>query len=149
MTSSRLSPMALLGVGYMGGSLALAARRAGVCEEVVGYDADPGASAVARRRGIADRMAGSAAEAVAGAPVRVLGGLAVAVAGAVEPDAVVLDIGSVKGPVVAAIEATPLGGRYVGCHPLAGTEAAGAAAADETLYAGKPCFVCPGPRGRP
>jgi prephenate dehydrogenase len=61
----------------------------------------------------------------------------------------VIDIGSVKQSVVAGIEATALAGRFVGCHPLAGTEATGAAAADDTLYRGKPCFICPGPQAEP
>ena len=39
-----------------------------------------------------------------------------------------------------------MAGRFVGCHPLAGTEATGPAAADAALYRGKPCFVCPGPK---
>jgi prephenate dehydrogenase len=144
--------LALLGVGYMGGSLALAARRAGVATEVVGYDPDPAVGKLAVERAIVDRMAATPAEAVRGArlvvlaaPVRSLAPLARAIAGDVRADALVIDIGSVKGPVVAALEATALAGRFVGCHPLAGTEATGPAAADEALYRGKPCFVCPGP----
>jgi prephenate dehydrogenase len=149
---ARFSPLALLGVGYMGGSLALAARRAGLAAEVVGYDPDQPGGKLAQERGIVDRMADSAAEAVRGArlvvlaaPVRSLAPLAQAIEADVRPDALVIDIGSVKGAVVAALEGTTLAGRFVGCHPLAGTEATGAAAADEALYRGKPCFVCPGP----
>lgn len=137
----------------MGGSLALAARRAGLAATVVGYDPSPEAGAVALRRGIVDRMAASPDEAVAGArvvvlaaPVRGLAPLARSIEAAVAPDAVVIDIGSVKAPVIAAIEATALAGRFVGCHPLAGTEASGPQSADQDLYAQKPCFVCPGPR---
>jgi cyclohexadieny/prephenate dehydrogenase len=152
-TSETWSPMAVLGVGYMGGSLALAVRRAQPGTRVVGYEVDGEAAAVARRRGIVDELAARASEAVRGArlvvlsgPVRSLGPLAAAVADEVPPDALVIDIGSVKAPVVAAVEATALAGRFVGCHPLAGTEASGPGAADETLYQGKPCFLCPGPR---
>jgi cyclohexadieny/prephenate dehydrogenase len=151
--STEWSPMALLGLGYMGGSLALGARKAGLVSRVVGYDVDPRAAAVACQRGIADVTTTRPEEAVAGAalvvlagPVRSLGPLAAAVAGAVAPGALVIDIGSVKAEVLAAIEATPLANRFVGCHPLAGTEASGPAAADESLYAGRACFVCPGPR---
>ena len=81
---------------------------------------------------------------VLAAPVRSLVPLARAIAADVAPDALVIDIGSVKGPVIAGVEATALAGRFVGCHPLAGTEASGPGAADATLYAGKPCFICPG-----
>jgi prephenate dehydrogenase len=148
--------LAVLGTGYMGGSLALALRRAGQARRVVGYDPDPAAAPAALSRGIADEMAATPAAAVAGAsvvvlaaPVRSLAGLAAAIADHVGPTALVIDIGSVKAPVVEQIAATPLADRFVGCHPLAGTEATGPAAADEELYRGKPCFVCPGPRTNP
>jgi prephenate dehydrogenase len=154
--SLQFSPLALLGVGYMGGSLALAARRAGLATEVVGYDPDQAAGKLAQERGIVTRMAGSAAEAVRGArlivlaaPVRSLAPLARAIEAEVRPDALIIDIGSVKAPVVTALEATTLAGRFVGCHPLAGTEATGPAAADEALYRGRPCFLCPGPGTEP
>jgi cyclohexadieny/prephenate dehydrogenase len=156
MSGESWSPMAVLGVGYMGGSLALGARRAGLATHVVGYDPDGDAAAIARERGIVDEMAAVPGDAVRGArlvvlagPVRSLGPLAAAVAEEVHADALVIDIGSVKAPVVAAIDATPLHGRFVGCHPLAGTEASGAASADPVLYSGKPCFLCPGPGTRP
>ena len=148
--------MALLGLGYMGGSLALAARRAGLAAEVRGYDPDAAAGAIAKQRGIVDQVFPTAAQAVAGARLVVLAGpvgslvpLATDIAAATLPEALVLDIGSVKAPVVAGIEATLLAGRFVGCHPLAGTEASGAAAADAELYRGKPCFICPGPAASP
>jgi prephenate dehydrogenase len=81
-------------------------------------------------------------------PVRSLVPLAQIIAPQVAPGALVIDIGSVKGPVIAGVEATALAGRFVGCHPLAGTEASGPGAADGSLYAGKPCFLCPGPASR-
>jgi prephenate dehydrogenase len=156
MDDSRpFSPVALLGMGYMGGSLALAAREAGLVDRVVGFDRDPEAGRVARARGIVDEVSGAAEAAVAGAalvilatPVASLGALATQIAPAVRPDALVIDIGSVKAPVVQAIERTPLAGRYVGCHPIAGLEVSGAAHAHAGLYEGKPCYVCPGPRAQ-
>lgn len=153
---SAFSPLALLGVGYMGGSLALALRAAGLSNSVVGFDPNPEAGAQALARRIVDRMAASASEAVRGArlivlaaPVRSLWPLAQAIAGEVSRDALIVDIGSVKGAVVAAIEASALGPQFVGCHPLAGTEATGPAAADATLYRNKPCFVCPSAKTDP
>jgi prephenate dehydrogenase len=148
--------LALLGVGYMGGSLALAARQAGLVSRVIGFDPDPAAGEMALSRGIVDQMATGPAQAAAGAavivlaaPVRSLAVLARAIAAEVGPGALVLDIGSVKASVVEQIEQTALAGRFVGCHPLAGTEATGPVAADAGLYRGKPCFVCPGPRTTP
>jgi cyclohexadieny/prephenate dehydrogenase len=152
-TEPTFSPLALLGAGYIGGSVALAARRAGLAARVVGYDQDPAAVAVARQRGIIDEAAATPEQAVAGAalvvlaaPVGSLGPLAARIAGAVSPSALVIDVGSVKGAVVAAVETAMPTGRFVGCHPMAGNERSGPAAADEDLFRGRTCFVCPGPR---
>jgi prephenate dehydrogenase len=64
--------LSLLGVGYIGGSVALAARAAGRAARVVGYDPDPRAAETARARGIIDQAAASPEEAVAGAGLVVL-----------------------------------------------------------------------------
>ncbi|HEY0707211.1 MAG TPA: prephenate dehydrogenase, partial [Polyangia bacterium] len=76
-------------------------------------------------------------------PVRSLLPLAEAIAGHVAPTALIIDLGSVKAPLVEAVARGALAKRFVGCHPLAGTEVTGPGAADANLYAGKPCFVCP------
>jgi cyclohexadieny/prephenate dehydrogenase len=145
--------LALLGVGYIGGSLALAARAAALAGRVVGYDPDPAALALARQRGIIDEEAASpegavpdAALVVLAAPVASLGELARRIAPQVPAEALVIDVGSVKAPVVTAVEAALPGGRFVGCHPMAGTERSGPAAADEGLFRDRVCFLCPGPR---
>jgi prephenate dehydrogenase len=144
--------LAILGVGYIGGSLALAARAAQMARRVVGYDPDPAALAQGRERGILDQAADSPEAAVQGAalvvlaaPVASLGALARRIAPQVLPQALVIDVGSVQAPVVAAVEAALPGGRFVGCHPLAGTERSGPGAADESLFRDRVCFVCPGP----
>jgi prephenate dehydrogenase len=105
---------------------------------------------------VLDAFAGSAAQAVADASLVVLAGpvgsivpTARAIADALSPGALVLDLGSVKAAIVDETEAALPHGRFVGCHPLAGTEATGVAAADAELYRGKPCFVCPGRRTQP
>jgi prephenate dehydrogenase len=145
--------LALLGVGYIGGSVGLAARAARRAARVVGYDPDPAAGVLARERGVIDDAAPSAEAAVEGAavvvlaaPVASLGELARRIAPRISPDALVIDVGSVKAPVVRAVEAALPGGRFVGCHPLAGTERSGPGAADGTLFRDRVCFLCPGPR---
>jgi cyclohexadieny/prephenate dehydrogenase len=155
-TEPSFSPLALLGAGYIGGSVALAARRAGVAARVVGYDQDPEAVAVARERGIIDEVASTPEQAVAGAglvvlaaPVGSLGALARRIAPAVPAGALVIDVGSVKGAVVAAVEAAMPSGQFVGCHPIAGNERSGPAAADGSLFRDRVCFVCPGGRAAP
>jgi prephenate dehydrogenase len=152
-SASSPGALALLGAGYIGGSVVLAARAAQLARRVVGYDPDPAATAVARARGIVDEVAASPEAAVAGAalvvlaaPVASLGELARRIAGCVSRQALVIDVGSVKTGVVADIEAALPWGRFVGCHPLAGTERSGPAAADEALFRDRICFLCPGPR---
>ncbi|MDZ4697978.1 MAG: prephenate dehydrogenase/arogenate dehydrogenase family protein [Deltaproteobacteria bacterium] len=144
--------VALLGIGYMGGSLALALRASGLAKTVVGYDKDPGAATLALERGIIQLAASSPAEAVRSAdlvilaaPVRALEGLAKTIAGSLTPGALLLDIGSVKGPVADAVRRAVGESHFVPCHPLAGAEKSGVGAAVADLYHGRPCVLCPFP----
>jgi prephenate dehydrogenase len=150
-TEAARGTLALLGVGYIGGSVALAARAARRAGRVVGYDPDPAALALARERGVIDGEAATPEAAVEGAavvvlaaPVASLGELARRIAARVPARALVIDVGSVKAPVVAAVEAALPGGRFVGCHPLAGTERSGPGASEEGLFRDRVCFLCPG-----
>ncbi len=137
--------LAVLGVGLIGGSVALAAReRLGA--EVHGWDPDARALAGAVRRDALDRAAGSLAEAVDGAEVVVVaapvGALPEAVGAALDaagPDAVVTDVGSTKRAVVAAHEDP----RFVGGHPLAGAETAGVEHARADLFEGATWYLTP------
>ncbi len=147
--------MALIGVGYIGGSAALAARRAGGVGRVVGYDPEPRALQVGQERAVIDEAAPSPEAAVReasfvllAAPVRSLGRSAARIASAVRPEATVVDVGSVKQTVMAEAQAALPGGQFVGCHPLAGAEHVGVAAADAAIYPGRVCFVCPSPLSR-
>ena len=144
------SRLALIGVGYIGGSAAMAARRAGLVGSVTGYDVDAQAGPLARARGVVDDMAESAEEAAAGAslvllaaPVQSLAGLAGRIARRLAPTATVIDVGSVKQQVVLEADVALPGGRFVGCHPMAGAEHAGVGAADPGIFAGRVCFLCP------
>jgi prephenate dehydrogenase len=65
-----------------------------------------------------------------------------------EPAATVIDVGSVKHPVVVAADSVLPGGQFVGCHPMAGAEHVGVGAADPAIFAGRECFLCPGERTR-
>ena len=147
--------LALLGVGYIGGSAALAARRAGIVGEVVGYDRLAAAAQAATRLGVIDRSVASAEAAVAGAslvllaaPVRAMDALLRAIAPALDAAATVIDVGSVKAGIAAAAEAALPDGRFIGCHPMAGAEFSGAEAAVPDIFAGRVCFVCPGKRAQ-
>lgn len=144
----------MLGLGQMGGSLALAGRAAGMWSEVVGFGRRPESLERARARGICDRVTTSATDAVAGAdvvvlstPLRSVPAVVDAVAGAIGRHALVIDVGSVKGTAARDIEARlPPEIAFVACHPLAGTERFGPDAASADLYRGRRCIICPTPR---
>ncbi len=100
-------------------------------------------------RGFAHEGHTDFARAVAGAdlivlctPVGAMHALAEIAAHAASADCVVTDVGSVKGRLVRALEAV-LGGRYVGAHPMAGSEKHGMEAAREDLYDGAVCIITP------
>jgi prephenate dehydrogenase len=149
-----LGPLAVIGVGQIGGSIALAARAAGAVTSVVGFGRNADTLRRAVERGIADRAAASAAEAardaavvVLATPVRSLGALAQEIAPVLRDDALVIDAGSVKAAAVRAVEAHIA--TFVGCHPLAGTERFGPDAAAPELFHGRVCIVCPTVRTAP
>lgn len=137
--------LAVLGVGLIGGSIALAGReRLGA--SVSGYDARGDALKAAVARGALDRACTSVAEAVAEAevvfvavPVGRLPELVGAALAAAPEDCVVTDVGSTKRAVVAAHD-NP---RFVGGHPLAGAENAGVEHARPDLFEGAAWYLTP------
>ena len=143
--------LTVAGVGLVGGSLALAAREAGLAGEVVGFGRGEANLRVARERGVVDRVTRDPAEAVAGADAIVLAapvGACAALAKAFRPHAhagaILTDVGSVKGELVLALEAEWAGaGPVVGAHPIAGSEASGAGAARADLFRGRRCILTP------
>jgi prephenate dehydrogenase len=146
---------AVIGCGLIGGSLALALRRAGRIGPVVGFD--PRAGARAKERGIVDEVAPSAGEAVRGAelvllavPVRATASVCEAMAPSLSPNALVMDVGSTKQEVLEAIERfLPHPERFVAAHPIAGTERSGPDAADAELFVGRWCLLSPTAHTRP
>ncbi len=135
--------MAVVGVGLIGGSLALAARKAGLVETVVGVDADPGHRDMALATGMVDRVTGDltadpprADLVVLAVPVAEIVSLLPVVARHVRDGCLVTDVGSVKGPILAAGDAVFADGRFVAGHPIAGQERSGPAAARPDLFEG-------------
>ncbi len=133
--------LAVVGLGLIGGSVALAARASGADVEIVGSDPDPEAGRRALERNAINRHAADAADAVRGAdlvllaaPVDVIPAICSALAGAIEPDTIVTDVGSAKRAVVTAGEAA-FGPSFIGGHPMAGSERHGFDAADDALFA--------------
>ncbi len=150
MNEVRVSTVALIGVGLMGGSLGLAAReRAGVAE-VRAYSRTRETLDLALERGAVTTACGSLEEAVAGAdlvfvctPVRLLVEHVKAAFAAAPRHAVISDVGSTKGPLMRAL-APAEQRRCIGGHPLCGSETAGVANARASLYQGATYFVTPG-----
>lgn len=148
--------MAVVGVGLIGGSLALATKQAGAVQTVVGVGRSEASRAVAQARGLTDRVTEDLASGVRGAdlvvlavPVREILRLLPEVARLADPGCVVTDVGSVKGPILAAGDAAFPDGRFVASHPIAGKEQAGPAAARAELFRGANWILTPGPHTRP
>jgi prephenate dehydrogenase len=136
-----LARITVIGTGLIGGSLGLALRAADE-GPVVGYDIDPSVLRGAIDRGAIDEARADVAAAVAdaelvvlAAPVHLIAEACARLADAVPDTAVVTDVGSTKDRVVAAGESA-FGERFVGGHPMAGSERHGIEAADEALFDG-------------
>ncbi len=150
--------LGLIGCGLMGGSFALALKQAGLVKRVVGYSKSPTTTQRARAMGVIDVEAPSALLAVSGADIVLL---AVPVAATedtfkamrhlLEPDTLVMDVGSTKGNVVEAARRVlrdRMGG-FVPAHPIAGKEHAGVDHAEATLYQGRQVILTPLPETAP
>jgi prephenate dehydrogenase len=152
MSNQILVPkLAIVGVGLIGGSLALALKAAGVVGEVVGIGRSLANLEKALELGVVDGITQDPAEGVADAdlvflatPVLTLTEMASRVLPHMKPGAVLTDGGSVKGSVARAIEPlVPKGVHFVPGHPIAGTEKSGAEAAFATLYHRRRCILTP------
>ncbi len=139
---------AIVGVGHVGGSLGMALRRAGY--SVVGVDVHEPTITRAIERGAIDR-GGSALSLLEGAGVVLVAtpldrvvDVARECAAHLSRDGLLVDVGSVKAPVVASLEASlPPGTLYVGGHPMFGNEGQGIDAADEALVENAPFVITP------
>ncbi|HLW71979.1 MAG TPA: prephenate dehydrogenase/arogenate dehydrogenase family protein [Candidatus Binataceae bacterium] len=149
--------LTLCGVGLIGGSLALIARKQGLVERIVGLGRTQRNLDVAMERGLIDFATRDPLEAAQGGdlvmlatPVMTFPETLAAMVPHLPAEAVVTDVGSVKSWVVRELE--PLLGpqmAFVGVHPVAGKETTGAAAADETLYRDRRVIVTPSARSTP
>jgi prephenate dehydrogenase len=140
-----VSSVAIVGTGLIGASVGLAARRSGI-EDVRGWDPDPAHLATAAERGavaaVPDLGAALAGAdlAVVAAPVTALPAQVRAVLDASAPSVTVTDVGSTKGGVCAAATGV---GRFVGGHPICGSEARGPEWATAELFEGATWFLTP------
>jgi prephenate dehydrogenase len=143
--------VAVIGVGLIGGSFALALKEAKACGHVIGAGRNAANLRLARERGVIDSIAADAVAAAHGAdlvfvaaPVAQFPRIFHDIAAVLGPRALITDGGSTKRDVVAA--ATALGrkiAQFVPAHPIAGAEKSGAGAASADLYRGKRVVLTP------
>ena len=144
--------LAIIGCGLMGGSFALALKRAGLVKRVVGYSKSPSTTERARQMGVIDVEAPSALLAVSGAdivliavPVAATEATFKAIKHLVTPQMLIMDVGSTKRDVIDAGRRALREqiGSFVPAHPIAGREVSGVEHADADLYHGKQVILTP------
>ena len=150
--------LVIFGIGLIGGSAALALRKAGAVARIVGIDRDTGALDEALRLGVIDASASDLADAVTDSDIVLLAvpgaqmeRIMAAIAPHLAPHTIVTDAGSTKSDVTAAARAS-LGehfSRFVPGHPIAGTEKSGVTAAHAALFQGCNTILTPLPETSP
>jgi cyclohexadieny/prephenate dehydrogenase len=143
--------LALVGFGLIGSSIARAARRLNLAGAIVAVDADAAVLARVRALGLADEATSDPAQGAGGAdhvilcvPIGAYEAVTKAMRDALKPGAIVSDVGSVKGAVVAQVQPhLPPGVHFVPAHPVAGTEHSGPDSGFATLFHNRWCILTP------
>lgn len=147
-----LRKLTIVGVGLLGGSLGLAVRERGLADHVCGVVRRTEAIAECEGLGVVDGATANLALGVRDAdlvvlccPLGQMEGLLRQMLPFLSPDAIVTDVGSVKGPVLRQLEplALSVGARFIGGHPMAGSERTGPGAARANLFQGSVCVLTP------
>lgn len=148
MFDLKQSTVAIIGLGLMGGSLALALR--GHCQRILGIDPDPVTRDLALRQNIVDRAEADPANLLPQADLIILAAPVPVILDLLEnlPDftpnpAVVLDLGSTKTEIVARMSKLPERFEPIGGHPICGKERLGLSNAERTLYYAQPFVLTP------
>lgn len=152
MTALRINKLVIIGVGLIGGSFALALKKAKVAKHVVGVGRTKKNLQAALKLGVIDEVSIDVAQTVRdadlvliGTPVGQMAGVMKAIAPHLGEKTIVTDGGSTKQDVIACAR-KHLGkhfARFVPAHPMAGTENSGAAAAFSELYRGRKVILVP------
>ena len=150
--------LGVIGCGLMGGSFALALKRAGLVKQVVGYSKSPSTTDLAKRMGVIDVAAESALLAVSGSdlvliavPVSATEATFGAIRHGVKDGMLLMDVGSTKRDVVDTARRMLRDhvGSFVPAHPIAGSEQSGVAHADANLYNNRQVILTPLPQTQP
>lgn len=137
----------IIGVGLIGGSLAIALREKGLVEKVIGVESNPAHAAKALELGLVDEVKNieegiqDADLVVLAIPVDAVEQLLPRVLDKVDRQ-VVMDVGSIKGGIMEVIKDHPRKRRFVPTHPMWGTEYSGPEAAVTGAFAGKATVIC-------
>jgi len=140
---------AIVGIGLLGGSVALALKAEGMCEKIVGVGRSRASIEIGLKMGAIDEAVdelpdGEADLVVVCTPVGSVAGIIDELESSLDDECVITDVGSTKGEIVRAIERLPrAGSRFVGSHPLAGSEKKGVQHASADLFRGATVFVTP------
>ena len=142
----------IVGVGLLGGSLGLALRQRRLARQVVGYVRRPESVTACLGRRVVDFATQDLKEAVTGSdlvvlatPIAQMRTIAEQMQSAIAPNALVTDVGSVKGIVIQELEPIALaaGAHFVGSHPMAGSEQMGVEASRGDLFENAICAITP------
>ncbi len=139
--------VAIVGVGLIGGSLALAIKKKKLANEIIGVSRHEKTLFLAKKKGVIDKGAldiSAVSEAdlvILSAPVEAILKLAPLLAKVVRPDCIVCDVGSTKQEIVSKLDA--LFSYYVGAHPLAGSEKRGVSYSNPDIFKGSLCILTP------
>ena len=147
--------VAIVGLGLMGGSLALALRERDTCREVIGVVRREEAVREALERGAVHRattdpaVVKEADMVILATPVRAILDLIPALSPHLRQGAILMDLGSTKAEIVQAMNALPPSVQPIGGHPMCGKEVSGLGAAEPTLYQKAVFVLTPLPRTAP
>ena len=143
--------VAVVGLGLIGGSFAMDVRRLGLAKRILGYDNNSEYRAEISSRNLVDYLADAPDEKLAEAqlvmlavPVKAFAEVLSNIRPHLSASVILTDTGSVKSPLLQLMR-TPVytGIRFVGGHPIAGSEIFGPLAAKENLFSGKRCILTP------
>ena len=138
----------IVGLGLIGGSMAIDIRNAGIATELIGVDINSKYILEAQDLGLVDRILPEDKALTIGdlvilaIPVNTLSALLPSILDTVRDNAVVIDAGSTKGQICRVVSSHPRRSQFVAAHPLAGTENSGPTAAFAGLFKGKTNIIC-------
>lgn len=151
MSKAHFNTIALIGIGLIGSSLARVIKREGLADRIIISTRSESTLARARELGLGDHYTLDGAEAVKDAdlviisvPVGSSGAVARQIAGSLKPGAIITDVGSTKGSVIAQMQPElPASVHFIPGHPLAGTEYSGPDAGFADLFVNRWCILTP------